>query len=160
MKSSNKNPKVGKTSTITYKLGNKGPDNANNVTMTIPLPSGFTVSKITGNGKWTYNSAHNTITWTLTNVAVGNQYLYISGKTNTNGFYVFGSNITSETYNLNTEGITPITITAIYPTIPTNSTIVNAATTTIPMQHTGIPIAVLILGILSLVGGSILSRKK
>ena len=168
IKLSNDNPKVGESFTLTYKLGNKGPDNANNVTMTMPLPSGFTVSKITGDGNWTYNSADNTITWTLTNVTIGDPYLYITGKTNTNGFYVFGSNITSETYNLNTEGITPITITATDPTNPiipinpnsTNSTTVNAATTTIPMQQTGIPIAGLILGILSVIGGSILSRKK
>jgi hypothetical protein len=45
---------------------------------------------------------------------------------------------------------------------PTNSTTVKATTTTtkIPMQHTGIPIAGLILGILSVLGGSIMSHKK
>jgi hypothetical protein len=43
---------------------------------------------------------------------------------------------------------------------PTNSTTVNPATTTIPMQHTGVPIAGLILGILSVLGGSIMSHKK
>ncbi len=44
--------------------------------------------------------------------------------------------------------------------LTTNSTTVNPATTTIPMQHTGVPIAELILGILSVLGGSIMSHKK
>ena len=146
--SSNKNPKVAETFTLTYKLGNKGPNNATNVTMTIPLPAGFTVSNITGDGNWTYNKATNTITWTLSNVAVGDPYLYITGETNTNGVYVFGSNISSETYNLNTQSVDPITITSKDPTIPTTpiatKTIFNADTKTIPMQHTGLPIAGLI----------------
>ena len=162
---SNKNPKVGETFTITYKLGNKGPDNATNVTITIPLPSSFIVSNITGDGNWTYNTKTNTITWTLTNVPVGDPNLYITGKTINSGVYVFGSSISSETYNLNTEGITPIIINttknSTNPVTPKNSTtILNADTNTIPMQHTGIPIVGLIFGILSVIGGSVMSRKK
>jgi predicted outer membrane repeat protein len=164
--SSNKNPKVGEPFTLTYKLGNKGPDNATNAIVTIPLPSDFTISNISGNGTWTYNKTTNTIIWTLSNVTIGDPYLYITGKINTSGSYVFGSNITSETNNLNTEGVTPITITATNPITPTkpttstNSTILNAATNTIPMQHTGVPIAGLILAILTVIGGSILPRLK
>ena len=174
--SSNKNPRIGESFTLTYKLGNKGPDNATNVTINIPLPSGFKVSNITGDGNWTYNLANNTLTWTLANVKIGDPYLYITGKTSTSGVYVFSSKITSETFNINTKGVTPIVITITNPTNPitpinpvnptnptttTNaSTILNAATTTIPMQHTGLPIAGLILAILSVFGGSIMSRKK
>jgi hypothetical protein len=161
--SSNKKTKVGETFTITYKLGNKGPDNATNVTMSIPLPSGFNVSNVTGNGNWTYNPTTNTIIWTLSNVPVGDPYLYVTGKTDTSGLYVFGSNITSETYNLNTGGVDPITINATNPTnptTPTSKTILNAATSKIPMQHTGVPIAGLILAILTVIGGSIIPRLK
>ena len=163
--SSNKHPNVGESYTLTYKLGNKGPDNATNVTITIPLPSHFTLSNINGNGNWTYNSANNVITWTLTNVTIGDPYLYITGKTTNNGVYVFGSNISSETYNLNTQGVIPITITTnpVNPsnsTNPTTNTILNADTNTVPMQHTGVPIAGLIVGILSVIGGSIMSRKR
>jgi hypothetical protein len=61
--------------------------------MTIPLPSGFIVSNITRDGNWTYNPTTNTIRWTLT---IGDPYLYITGKTDTSGIYVFGSNITSK----------------------------------------------------------------
>ena len=167
--SSNKNPKVGEPFTLTYKLGNNGPDSAVNVVMTIPLPSDYILSNITGDRNWTINKTTNTITWTLINVSVGDPYLYITGKINKSGVYVFGSNITSETYNLNTQGITPITITSkdpvtpinpTKPTIPNTKTTLNSETSTIPMQHTGLPIAGLILAILSVLGGSVMSRKK
>ena len=137
--------------------------------MSIPLPSEFTASNITGDGNWTYNKTANTINWTLTNVTIGDPYLYITGKIRTRGVYVFGSNITSETYNLNTEGVTPITITSTDPTNPINpinpitpktTTTLNTDTTTIPMQHTGLPIAGLILAIITVLGGSIMSRKR
>ena len=35
------NTRVGKTFTITYKVGNKGPDEANNVVMTFVIPKGL-----------------------------------------------------------------------------------------------------------------------
>jgi hypothetical protein len=41
-----------------------------------------------------------------------------------------------------------------------NPTTLNAATSTIPMQHTGLPIAGLILAILTVIGGSIISKIK
>ena len=167
--SSKNNPTVGETFIITYKLGNNGPDNATNVIINIPLPKDFEITNVRGNGNWTYNLTNNIITWTLTNVTVGDPYLYITGRTSTSGVYVFGSNITSETYDLNTKGVTPITVTSsnpITPVNPTNPTIVTtktkltADTTTIPMQHTGLPIGGLILAILTVLGGSIMSRKK
>ncbi len=184
--SSDKNPKLGGIFTITYKLGNKGPDNATNVTTRIPLPSDFILSNIAGNGNWTYNKITNTITWTLTNVTLGDPYLYITGKLNKSGVYVFGSNITSETYNPNNQGVTPITITStepkpvnpvnpkkpinpVNPKKPVNpvnpvsnntTTKLIADTTTIPMQHTGVPITELVLAILSIIGGTAISRRK
>ena len=158
--------KIGEIFTVTYKLGNKGPDNATNVTMTIPLPLSFTVSEITGNGNWVYNQPTNYIIWTLANVVIGDPYLYITGKINNCGVYAFSSSISSETYNLNTESVDPITITAENSTNPltsTNSTakiITTTQTTKIPMQHTGIPIAGLIVAILSVLGGTIMSSRK
>ena len=44
--------------------------------------------------------------------------------------------------------------------INSNSNFIKTSNTTIPMQHTGLPIAGLILAILSVFGGSIMSRKK
>jgi uncharacterized repeat protein (TIGR01451 family) len=145
------NPKVGETFTLTYKLGNHGPDPAQNVTITIPLPEGFELSNISGDGSWTYNETTNTITWTLANVPVGDPYLYITGKVTKPGIYVFGSSIISETYNINTEGVNTITINAVAEA--------KAASKTIGMQETGIPIAGLIMGILMLLGGLITSKK-
>lgn len=148
----NNNPVVGEPFTITYKLGNKGPDAAQNVTITIPLPEGFEIANISGDGKWTYDANNNTITWTLSNVPVGDPYLYISGHVNKPGTYVFGSSISSETYNINTEGVTPVTINAVSE--------VKAASKTIPMQETGLPISGLILAILAVFGGLVMPQRK
>ncbi|MGB9201183.1 beta strand repeat-containing protein [Methanobacterium sp.] len=167
--SSNKNPKTGELFTLTYKLVNKGPDSATNVIISIPLPENFELTNISGDGNWTYNPANNTITWTLTNVSVGDPYLYLNGKINNTGIYVFNSSVLSETYNSNTAGVDPITVNVsennTNTTTPTNTTnkkdtIKSLTTTTIPMQHTGLPIAGLILAIITVLGGSVISRKK
>ena len=150
--SNNNNPTVGQIFTVTYKLGNNGPDNATNVTITIPLPDAFVVSSISGDGNWIYNKTTNTITWTLVNVPVGDPYLYITGKINKAGNYVFGGSITSETYNVNTQGVNPITVEALL--------VVNAATETIRMQDTGLPIPALFLALLAVFTGLVMPRRK
>ena len=166
------NPKVGETFTITYKLSNRGPDNATNVVVTVPLPSGFVVSNIKGDGNWNYNIVNSTITWTMNNVTVGDPNLLITGKTTSSGLYVYTSSISSEIYDLNTEGVIPITINTTNPINPyliivTPTTTINIAipittlksANTIPMQHTGLPVAGLILAILSVFGGLVMLRK-
>lgn len=153
--SNNNNPAVGQIFTVTYKLGNNGPDNATNVTITIPLPDCFVVSSISGDGNWTYNKATNTITWTLVNVPVGDPYLYITGKINKAGNYVFRGSVTSETYNVNTQGVNPITINAVAQANAASST-----TKTIGMQNTGLPIPLLVLALLAVFGGLVLPRRK
>ena len=45
-------------------------------------------------------------------------------------------------------------------TINSNSNTLKTSNTTIPMQHTGIPIAGLILTILTVIGGTIIPRKR
>jgi len=146
------NPSVGETFTLTYKLGNNGPDTADNVTITIPLPEGFVISKIEGDGNWTVNG--NTLTWTMNNVTVGDPYLYISGWTTAPGNYLFTASITSDTFSINSMGISPLTLNA-QPTV-------NAATTTktVGMQTTGTPIVPLVLAALSVLGGLVATRKK
>jgi uncharacterized repeat protein (TIGR01451 family) len=96
-------PTVGETFTLTYKLGNNGPDDATNVTITIPLPEGFVISKIEGDGNWIVTG--NTITWTMTNVTVGDPYLYITGWTTRIGNYLFTASITSDTFSTNSRGL-------------------------------------------------------
>jgi len=147
------NPTVGETFTLRYKLGNNGPDTADNVTITIPLPEGFVISKIEGDGNWTVNG--NTITWTMTNVTVGDPNLYISGWTTIPGNYLFTASIASDTFSINSMGVTPLNLN-------TPST-VNAATTTsstVGMQTTGAPIIPLALAVLSVLGGLVATRKK
>lgn len=163
--SSKTNPKAGETFTLTYKLGNNGPDAAENVTITIKLPEGFEKFEIKGDGKWTYDPSTRTITWTLTNVPVGDPYLYVTGKLTNAGNYIFNSAISSETYNLNTDGVTPITLKSkAQNNTNTNSTIsiskANAASkTTIGMQKTGLPLNYFILAILMVIGGLAPRRK-
>jgi uncharacterized repeat protein (TIGR01451 family) len=159
---SKKNPKVSELFTVTYKLGNYGPDNATNVTINIPLPEGFEIGKIYGDGNWTYNEANRTITWTIGNVPVGDPYLYVTGRLTKAGSYIFGSFISSETYNLNTEGIIPITINASNAgnaeTAANEVKEVNAAT--VEMQETGAPFTGLILAILAVFGGLLVPKRK
>lgn len=150
--SNNHNPKVGQKFTIIYKLGNKGPDEANNVIIIIPLPEGFEYTDINGDGDWTYNTATKTLTWALTSVSNGDPYLYITGRANKSGTYVFTSSISSDNYNINTQGVTPITINVVSE--------VKASIKTVRMQNTGLPIAGLILAILAVFGGLVSSKRK
>jgi predicted outer membrane repeat protein len=154
---SNKNkPKVGEIFTIRYKLGNKGPDDAENVTITIKLPDEFVISKIKGDGTWTIKG--NTIIWTMKNVKVGDPYLYISGWTTRATSFLFGATINSDTFNINTQGVSTLTV----KTQPK----INAATNTtvngkkVAMQTTGTPIVPLALAVLSVLCGLVITRKK
>ncbi len=149
--SNKNNPTVGESFTITYKLGNNGPDDAENVTITIPIPEGFQISSITGDGTW--NIVGNNIIWTFNNVTVGDPYLYITGWTTKAGNYIFTASINSNTFNLNSRGVNSLSINA--------EPQVNAASTnTIGMQQTGAPITGIVLAILMVLGGFVGTRKK
>ncbi|BDZ68722.1 beta strand repeat-containing protein [Methanobacterium ferruginis] len=153
------NPGVGETFTLTYKLGNSGPDTAENVTITIPIPDGYVISAISGDGTWIINGTN--IIWSLGNVTVGDPYLYITGWTTQAGNYMFTASIASNTYNINSRGITPLTITANSPVNPGSNTQVNAASnSTVEMQNTGAPLVGMILAILMVLGGLVGTRKK
>jgi len=151
--SNNNNPTVGQTFTIRYKLGNKGPDDALNVTITIPIPDGFVISKIEGDGNWTI--VGNNIIWTMNNVTVGDPDLYVSGWTRWAGSFLFGASILSDTFSFNTLGVSSLSLT----TQPQ----VNAASETsktIGMQNTGTPIVPLALAVIGIFSGLIATRKK
>ena len=145
-----KNPSVGEMVTLTYKLGNNGPDDAENVTITIPVPDGFVIDKIEGDGTWTYDPTTRTITWTMTKVTVGDPYLYITGWFTRPGSYLFTASINSNTYNINTHGVSALTVNA--------QNLVEAKT--IGMQETGTPIAPILLTILLVIGGLVLPSRK
>ena len=146
--STNKNnPNADETITITYKLGNRGPDASQNVTVNIPLPDGFIVNSIKGDGTW--KVVDNTIIWTLETVPVGDPYLYISGKFPEPGNYSFGSSLSTEVLTIHVQN----------KTVPVNPE-VKAVNEVISMQNTGMPLAPLALAILSIMGGIATLRRK
>nr|WP_319374009.1 hypothetical protein [uncultured Methanobacterium sp.] len=151
------NPTVGETFTLRYKLGNNGPDDATNVTITIPLPEGFVISKIEGDGNWTVTG--NTITWTMTNVTVGDPNLYISGWTTGIGNYLFTASIATDTFSINSRGVSPLTLNA-QPTVNAATTTSTTSGNTVGMQSTGAPVVPLALAVLSILGGLTATRKK
>ena len=160
--SSKSNPTAGETFMLTYKLSNNGPDNATNVTMSFQIPSGLEfVNASVDNGTWIYNPVNRTITWNLTNVAVGDPYLYLTVRALGTGSYTITPTITSETFNQNNDPLTPFSI-SVQAQNNSNGNTVNAASTTktVPMQKTGMPIAGLMLAILAVLGGIFTPRKK
>ncbi|SCG84696.1 DUF11 domain-containing protein [Methanobacterium congolense] len=160
--SSKSNPTAGETFVLTYKLSNSGPNNATNVTMSFQVPAGLEfVSASVDNGTWTYNPANRTVTWMLSNVAVGDPYLYLTVRALGSGSYTIIPTITSDTYNRNTDPLKSFTVN-VQEQNNSNDNTVNAASTTktVPMQHTGMPVAGLILAILAVLGGTLAPRKK
>ena len=159
--SSKSNPTVGETFVLTYKLSNSGPNNATNVTMSFKVPVGLEfVSASVDNGTCSYNPANRTITWNLTNVAVGDPYLYLTVRALGSGSYTIIPTITSDTYNRNTDPLKSFTVN-VQEQNNNNDNTVNAASTTktVPMQHTGMPVAGLVLAILAIFGGMLPRRK-
>ena len=168
---SNKNPVAGQSFILTYKLGNYGPNAANNVTVTFRLPEGLEYANLrVDSGNCSYNKATRTITWTMNSVPIGDPYLYLTVKATSDGTYIIKPDITSTTYNMNTGNKGNITIN-VKPnnnnnhknnnnTNGNNTNTVNAATQTITMQHTGMPIAGLVLAILAIFSGMLPRRKQ
>ena len=74
----NANPKAGDKITITFKVGNNGPDTAYYTIMKFLIPAGMKfISANADSGKWTFDAATNTITWDLGNVPVGDPTLNV-----------------------------------------------------------------------------------
>ena len=148
------NPVVGDTVVYTLKVGNRGPDAAENVVMTYKIPEGleFVGARDDIGNKWTYDPATRTLTWNLGTVPVGDPYLWLSLRIVRAGNYLLNPVLTTTTYdptlNSDTQSLTIHAAT---------STQVNAQT--IGMQKTGLPIVPLILAGLMLVGGLIAPRR-
>ena len=157
---SNQNPTTGESFVLKYKLGNKGPDEAKNVTITFQIPEGLDFVNISvDNGKYTYNETTRTVTWTLDSVPVGDPYLYLTVKAAGDGTYKITPSIISDTYNLNSgdSGIIIINVQS-----NNNENTVNAAsktTKTIGLQDTGLPLNYLLLAVLMVLGVLVPKRK-
>lgn len=170
---------MGETSLLIYKLGNYGPDEAKNVTVTFQIPEGLEFVNATADtGKYIYDSTTRTVTWTINSVPVGDPYLYLTVKASANGNYKITPKITSDTYNQNSEDKDSITIKVQSKNNNSNNgnsksnnsingnsnsaTTVNAAskiTKTVGLQDTGLPLNYLLLAVLMVIGGLIPKRR-
>ncbi|PKL71280.1 MAG: hypothetical protein CVV29_11465, partial [Methanobacteriales archaeon HGW-Methanobacteriales-2] len=153
---SKNNPYVGETITLTFKLGNNGPDTASNVVFTLPIPEGMKFVDVTvDQGTATYDPVSRTITWILGDVEVGDPTAWVKVKVLSAGTFVFRPSITTDTYDPNMESnIQPVTINA--QTVP--GEVVNGQT--VGMQSTGIPIAQLLLAVLMVLGGLYAAKRQ
>ena len=157
--SSNIHPKIGETVKITFKVGNIGPDTANNVILTLKIPDGMEyVSATADTGLFTYNPTTRTITWNIGNVPVGDPKLILNIKVLKPGNYTIKPTITTTTYDPNIlSNIGSKTINVSNNTTNPVQPVVNAET--IPMQPTGAPIIPLIVGALMTLAGLVKTRK-
>ena len=147
------NPVPGDTVVYTLKVGNNGPDAAKDVVMTYVVPEGleFAGAKVDV-GTYSYDPATRTITWIIGDVPVGDPYMWLSLHVAKSGHYLINPTLSTSSYD---------------PTIDTQSVTVNAAakttvkaaSNTIPLQKTGLPLAGLVLAILAVFSGLVPKRK-
>lgn len=150
---SKNNPTVGETIKITFKLGNEGPDTAEDVKFTYVLPEGLELMNISGDGDYSYDPVTRTITWNLGDVPVGDPWLYVMVKVLKSGSFTIDPSVSTITYDPNlSSSIQFATVNAV--------TQVKAASKTIPLQKTGLPLAGLVLAVLAIFGGLIMPKGK
>jgi uncharacterized repeat protein (TIGR01451 family) len=155
--SNNKNPKVGDTFTISYKLGNYGPDTADNVVINFQIPDGLQFVSISADsGKLIYDPLTKTGTWKLENVTIGDPYLYLTVKALKTGSYIIDTKITSNT-TINTSNSANIIIN-VQNASNNNNTENNTTNNSINMPNTGTPVYYLIVAIFMVIGGLILRK--
>lgn len=139
----NKNPAVGEVIKYLLKVTNNGPDTATKIKVTDTLPSGVNYLSAVASkgyynsktGVWTIGTLLNGQTATLSLKAVVKKTGEIVNKANVSAM-VYDPNLANNAANVT----------------------VNAVTGTIPMQATGIPINLAILGILMAIGGVLYPR--
>ena len=154
------NPMVGETVVYTLKVGNKGPNTAENVVMTYTIPKGLEFAGAQVDvGTYTYDPKTRTITWTIGDVPVGDPYMWLFLKVTSAGRYLINPTLSTSTYdptiNSNTQSLT-VNAAA---TPNNNNNTVNAATNTVSMQETGIPLIAIILALFLVIGGLVSSKK-
>lgn len=157
----NTNPMVGDTVLYTLKVGNQGPDTAQDVVMTYVIPQGLEFAGATvDNGTYTYDASTRTITWTIGKVPVGDPYLWLSLRVAQAGQYLINPTLTTSTYdptlNTNTQSLTVNAQAAVEPETVNAQT----ETKTVGMQKTGIPVNYLVLALLLLIGGYLVPKRK
>lgn len=164
IKTSNSALDMGETFIITFKLGNQGPDDAENVTVTFQIPENLELVGISVDvGSYTYDPATRTVTWTLKKVLVGDPYLFLEVKALKSGSIVITPTITSSTYNLNSDVQSALAIDIQAPSDDTGrSTLIAASEHAgyITMQKTGTPTNYLLLAVLMVISGFLIPKRK
>lgn len=150
------NPTVGETIILTFKLGNNGPDPADDVVFTYVIPEGMEFVSIEtepGYPAAVYNPANRTITWPLGTVPILDPWIKLNVLILNSGAFNINPSVSTSTYDPTLEGnVQQIIINA--------KETANAASKTIRMQNTGLPVAGLILAILAVFGGLLVPKRK
>ncbi|MDI6644929.1 MAG: carboxypeptidase regulatory-like domain-containing protein [Methanobacteriaceae archaeon] len=149
---------IGNNVLIQLKLGNRGPDMAENVVVRWVVPQGMEFVSATpepGYGTASYDAATRTVTWKVGNLPIIDPYLNIIVRLLKPGKYLISPTIDSDTYNLTPQDITPANVCAI----STNGNGGNGGKR-VPMQPTGIPVLPLVIGALTVFAGFLIPRRK
>ena len=152
---SKNNPTVGEEVVVRVKVGNNGPDGAQNVIVTYKIPAGMEFVSLTQEAGYpvsTYDPATRTVTWNLGDLAIIDPWMDITLRAVSSGATSSDAIVTSDTYDpVSENNVSAVAITV-------EQAQVNAAT--VPMQPTGIPIAGLVLAVLMLTTGLVIPKRK
>jgi hypothetical protein len=156
----------GQDFTATITAENKGPDISINLEYRNSVPSQFKfITARTDKGTWIYDNTTKILTWTIGNLQVGESaHLYLTLKALQTGTHSLASTLISTTYdpdieNHNAPLIVHVNAPEANRSKESNESHIKAASNTIVMQQTGLPMIGLILAILLLIGG-LTSRKR
>ncbi len=157
---SNNNPQLGDLITMTFKIGNNGPDAATGVVFTYVIPDSFEYVNMTFDSEPepVYDPVTRTLTWNLGDLPVGDPTLSLVLRVIGTVASTSSPTILSTTYDPISGNNAPqlsVNPQAPVQTGAATSTTISAATSesTIHMQTTGAPLVGLILGVLSILGG-------
>lgn len=152
--SSKYNPLVGEIITITFNVGNKGPDSAENVVLTLNVPEGMAFIMARASfGDWKYDPSTRKITWNIGEVPEGASFnLSLMVKVTSSGIFEFKPGLISDTYDPNLEN-------NIGSVVINSQNKADHGNSTAGMQKTGAPLMGILLALMALLGGLIISRR-
>jgi uncharacterized repeat protein (TIGR01451 family) len=148
------NPKVGDKVTLTFKVGNNGPDIAYNTVMNFIIPAGMKfLSASADMGTWSFNTATNTITWDLGDLAVCDPTLTVLTEIIKSGKYVIQPVLSTSSYD-------PNLVNSVQTIVVNAQTKSTGHVNTIGLRETGVPVNYIIIGILMVLSGLLVPRRK
>ncbi|NYB53098.1 MAG: DUF11 domain-containing protein [Methanobacteriaceae archaeon] len=163
------NPVAGEVVTYTLKVGNNGPDAAENVVMTYTLPDGMEFAGANDDigNQWTYDRDTRTLTWNLGTVPVGDPTLILNLRFLRAGNFLINPQLSTTTYdptlNQETQSLSvnaqpaPLEVQAASSEVQAKRAV---SSKTVGMQSTGLPPVGVILAIFMVLGGLISAHKK